>query len=251
MEKKMDCKDNSHSGGGVSGGIAARLENFWYHYKWHTIAAIFALFVIIVCTVQCATNTKYDIQVLYAGDHVFSRTSSDGTRPEYADMSYTLGGFADDYDKNGETNVTFLDLCVVNNEEYESLENAPPLTRVQEDTTTLKQTLDSSQYYICFLSERLFRQYSEGENNEGRFAKIADYAADGHEYDYVSEYGIRLSSLDIKDRPGFAGLDAENTIVCIRNVDVTSMIFRKGESQKLFENSEDMLRALLANESKK
>ena len=247
----MDCKDNSHSGGGVNGGTAARLENFWYHYKWHTIAAIFALFVIIVCTVQCATNTKYDIQVLYAGDHVFSRTSTDGSYPEYIKMSSTLADFADDYDKNGETNVTFLDLCAVNKDEYDKMQSAPPLTRVQEDTTTLKQNMDSSQYYICFLSERLFRQYSEGENNEGRFAKIAGYTVNGREYDYVSEYGIRLSSLDIKDLPGFAGLDAENTIVCIRNVDVTSMIFRKGESQKLFENSETMLRAILAYESKK
>ena len=247
----MDCKDNSHSGGGVSGGVSARLENFWYHYKWHTIAAIFALIVIIVCTVQCATNTKYDIQVLYAGDHVFVRTSPDGSYPEYAQMTSTLADFANDSDGNGETNVTFLDLCAVNNEEYEKMENAPPLTRVQEDTTTLKQNMDSSQYYICFLSERLFRQYSEGENNEGRFAKIADYAADGHEYDYVSEYGIRLSSLDIKDLQGFSGLDAETTIVCIRNVDVTSTFFRKNESQKMFENSEDMLRALLAYESKK
>ena len=247
----MDCKDNSHSGGGVSGGTTARLENFWYHYKWHTIAAIFAIFVIIVCTVQCATNTKYDIQVLYAGDHVFSRTSTDGSYPEYIKMSSTLADFADDYDSNGETNVTFLDLCVVNKDEYDKMQSAPPLTRVQEDTTTLKQNMDSSQYYICFLSERLFRQYSEGENNEGRFAKIAGYTVNGREYDYVSEYGIRLSSLDIKDLPGFAGLDAENTIVCIRNVDVTSMVFRKGESQKLFENSEDMLRTILAYESKK
>ena len=227
------------------------LDNFWYHYKWHTIAAIFALFVIIVCTVQCATNTKYDIQVLYAGDHVFSRTSTDGSYPEYIKMSSALADFADDYDKNGETNVTFLDLCAVNKDEYDKMQSAPPLTRVQEDTTTLKQNMDSSQYYICFLSERLFRQYSEGENNEGRFAKIAGYTVNGREYDYVSEYGIRLSSLDIKDLPGFAGLDAENTIVCIRNVDVTSMIFRKSESQKLFENSENMLRALLAHESKK
>ena len=141
----MDCKDNSHSGGGVSGGTAARLENFWYHYKWHTIAAIFALFVIIVCTVQCASNTKYDIQILYAGDHVFGRTSTDGSYPEYLKMSSTLADFADDYDKNGETNVTFLDLCAVNKDEYDKLQSAPPLTRVQEDTTTLKQTMDSSQ----------------------------------------------------------------------------------------------------------
>ena len=133
--------------------------------------------------------------------------------------------------------------------EYEKMQNAPPLTRVQEDTTTLKQNMDSSQYYICFLSERLFRQYSEGEKNEGRFANITSYAAEGREYDYVSEYGIRLSSLDIKDLPGFAGLDAENTIVCIRNVDVTSMVFRKSESQKLFANSEAMLRELLSYKS--
>ena len=56
---------------------------------------------------------------------------------------------------------------------------------------------------------------------------------------------------DIKDLQGFSGLDAETTIVCIRNVDVTSTFFRKNESQKMFENSEDMLRALLAYESKK
>ncbi len=249
----MDCKDNSQSGGGVNGGVSARLENFWYHYKWHTIAAIFALIVIVVCTVQCATNTKYDIQVLYAGDHVFVRTSPDGSYPEYAQMTSTLADFTKDYDGNGETNVTLLDLCDVTSEEYEKMENAPPSTRVYEDKTTLEQTMKSSQYYVCILSERLFEQYSGSEKYaEGLiFAKISDYAADDREYDYVSEYGIRLSSLDIKDLPGFSGLDAENTVVCIRKIDLTTSFFRKGESQKMFENSEDMLRALLAYESKK
>ena len=244
----MDCKDNSHSGGGVSGGFTARLENFWYHYKWHTIVAIFVLIVVTVCTVQCATNTKYDVQVLYAGDHVFGRTSSDGSYPEHVKMSTTLADFADDYDGNGETNVTFLDLCVINDEEYENMENAPTLTRVQEDTTTLGQNMSSGQYYICFLSERLFKQYSEGEKNQGRFAKIEDYVAEDREYDYVSEYGIRLSSLDIKGLPGFSGIDAENTVVCIRNIDALSLMVNKKESEQNFANAEDMLRALLSYE---
>ena len=233
----MDCKDNSHSGGGVSGGVAARLENFWYHYKWHTIAVIFALIVITVCTVQCATNTKYDIQVLYAGDHVFGRTSSDGSYPEYITMVSTLEDFAKDYDSNGETNVTFLDICPARN---------------YDDMTMLETNMNTSDYYICLMSEELFLQYSvvDGNKNLGRFRRISDYAPAGKDYDYVSEYGIRLSSLDIKDLPGFAGLDAENTVLCIRNVSAMSIISNKKTSEKQFANSEDMLRALLAYQKK-
>ena len=233
----MDCKDNSQSGGGVSGGFGARFENFWYHYKWHTIAAIFALIVIIVCTVQCATNTKYDIQVLYAGDHVFGRTSSDGSYPEYITMVSTLEDFAKDYDGNGETNVTFLDICPARN---------------YDDMTILETNMNTSDYYICLMSEELFLQYSvvDGNKNLGRFRRISDYAPAGKDYDYVSEYGIRLSSLDIKDLPGFAGLDAENTVLCIRNVSAMSIISNKKTSEKQFANSEDMLRALLAYQKK-
>ena len=233
----MDCKDNSQSGGGVSGGFSARFENFWYHYKWHTIAAIFALIVIIVCTVQCATNTKYDIQVLYAGDHVFGRTSSDGSYPEYITMVSTLEDFAKDYDGNGETNVTFLDICPARN---------------YDDMTILETNMNTSDYYICLMSEELFLQYSvvDGNKNLGRFRRISDYAPAGKDYDYVSEYGIRLSSLDIKDLPGFAGLDAENTVLCIRNVSAMSIISNKKTSEKQFANSEDMLRALLAYQKK-
>ena len=233
----MDCKDNSHSGGGVSGGVAARLENFWYHYKWHTIAAVFALFVIIVCTVQCATGTKYDIQVLYAGEHMFGRTSPDGTYPEYMNMVSTLTDFAEDYDGNGETNVTFLDVCPAKN---------------YDDLTILENNMNMSDYYICLLSEELFLQYStvDGNKNLGRFRRISDYTAKGKDYDYVSEYGIRLSSLDIKDLPGFAGLDDEDTVLCIRNVSAMSTISTKKTSEEQFANSEDMLRALLAYEKK-
>ena len=231
--------------------FAERLSNFWYHYKWHTIAAIFIVIVVSVCTIQCATNTKYDIQILYAGNHAFARTSSDGGYPEYTTMVSSLANFAEDYDGNGETSVSFLDLYVINKEEYAELESdpdkaTPSLSLIQENTTMLKNNLDMSEYYVCFLSERLFKQYSEGEANLGRFATIADYTADGHEYDFVSEYGIRLSSLDIKDQPGFAHLDAEDTVVCIRKIGAWSKIFSNAQSEEQFARSEDFLRTLLA-----
>ena len=245
---------NRDNGIAVEGGFSKRLENFWYHYKWHTIAALFVIVVISVCVTQCATNTRYDIQVLYAGNHAFGRTSEDGGYSEYATMMSTLRDFADDYDENGETNVSFLDLYLLTKDEIAELEKNPETNApvsyqlLQENTAMLKNNLDMSEYYVCFLSERLFRQYSEGEANKDRFARIESYTAEGGEYDYVSEYGIRLSSLDIKELPGFSHLDAEDTVVCIRRVSAMSVMVAGKASQRQFENGEKMLRAILSYE---
>ncbi len=245
---------NRDNGIAVEGGFSKRLENFWYHYKWHTIAALFVIVVISVCVTQCATNTRYDIQVLYAGNHAFGRTSEDGGYSEYATMMSTLRDFAEDYDENGETNVSFLDLYLLTKDEIAELEKNPETNApvsyqlLQENTAMLKNNLDMSEYYVCFLSERLFRQYSEGEANKDRFARIESYTAEGGEYDYVSEYGIRLSSLDIKELPGFNHLDAEDTVVCIRQVSAMSVMVAGKASQRQFENGEKMLRAILAYE---
>ena len=255
MDEKRD-KYEGDVGIKVTGGFPEKLANFWYHYKWHTIALLFTVFVIVVCTVQCASNTRYDIQVLYAGNHAFGRTSDDGGFSEYATAVSTLESLTKDHDGNGEVNVTFLDLYLLTKDEIAEIEKAPDSNQLsyqllQENSTMLKNNLDMSDYYVCFLSERLFRQYSEGEANLGRFAKISGYAKDGAEYDYVSEYGIRLSSLDVKDLPGISLLDADDTVVCIRNVSAMSSMFGRDTSEEQFRRGEDMLRTILSYTSSK
>ena len=47
------------------------LDNFWYHYKWTTIIAVFALFVVLVCTLQMCNKDKNDVSVLSAGPEYF------------------------------------------------------------------------------------------------------------------------------------------------------------------------------------
>ena len=235
----------------VRGGFYDKLSNFWYHYKWQTIVLFFTIFVIIVCAAQCAGNTRYDIQVLYAGNHAFGRVSEDGGFSEYSTAVSSLAELAEDYDKNGEVNVSFLDLYLLTSEEIAEIESDPDASRLsyqllQENSSMLKSNLDMSDYYVCFLSERLFIQYSEGDSNLGRFAKIAEYTAVGKEYDFVSEYGIRLSSLDVKNMPGLSSLDAEDTVVCIRNVSAASSIFGKETSTEQFQRGEELLRKILS-----
>jgi len=46
------------------------LDNFWYHYKWHTIAIGFFLFVFVVCFVQCSTSQgAADLRIAYVGGY--------------------------------------------------------------------------------------------------------------------------------------------------------------------------------------
>ena len=244
--------EEKRGGNGIAnaGTLAAKLDNFWYHYKWHTIITAFVVFVIAVCSIQCAGNTDYDIQILYAGNHAFGRTSIDGGYSEYMETVSSFTALSKDYDENGSVDISFLDLYLLSKEEIAEIENdsenSVPHRLLQENTTMLKNNLDMSEYYVCFLSERLFRQYSEGEGNLGRFAKISNYTADGVTYDFVSEYGIRLSSLNIKDMPGLSNLDADDTIVCIRNISAMSSMFSKKQSEIQFARSEDFLRALLS-----
>ncbi len=44
-----------------------KLDNFWYYNKWKVLAGLFALFVLIVCLVQCATRENTDVALIYGG----------------------------------------------------------------------------------------------------------------------------------------------------------------------------------------
>lgn len=45
--------------------LRAKVENIWYHYKFHIIVGVFLLATLIVCLHSCVEKPKYDIQVFY------------------------------------------------------------------------------------------------------------------------------------------------------------------------------------------
>lgn len=56
------------------------LDNFWYHYKWHTIIALFFVFVLLVCLGQCNSKDATDLTVAYAGGKTLSGNEILGVR---------------------------------------------------------------------------------------------------------------------------------------------------------------------------
>ena len=137
-----------------SGSIAAKLDNFWYHYKWHTIITLFVVIVITVCAVQCAGNTDYDIQVLYAGNHHFARTASDGGFSDYLETVSSFSDLADDYNEDGEVNVSFLDLyCLKRGDRAEGV------VRGEGCRGEVSRKLDGLK--ICTILEHPFTKFSQ------------------------------------------------------------------------------------------
>lgn len=43
--------------------LQKKWDNYWYYYKWHTIAGIFVLIVLVVSISQCAKRPNYDTTI--------------------------------------------------------------------------------------------------------------------------------------------------------------------------------------------
>ena len=58
--------------------LKEKLQNFWYHYKWHSIVALFLAVAILICSLQFCKKEKYDAYVAYIGSKQIGRTTENG-----------------------------------------------------------------------------------------------------------------------------------------------------------------------------
>ena len=155
------------------------LDNFWYHYKWHSIIALFLIFAVVICTFQMCTKTSYDIHILYAGGYEIKRTSSDGDVSPISETVSTLRNHAaSDFDGDGKVNVSFRDLFVLTEEEIKGITAADKNKEINyylinENNKILRDTLTYSNYYLCFISPALYEEYKVIDGIE-IFVPLAD-----------------------------------------------------------------------------
>ncbi len=81
--------------------FSEKVKNYWYHFKWHTIATIFMALIITVLTVQCVNREKYDFKVVYFGYNAVLDVNLKSAE-KY------LENFATDIDGDGNVNVMII-----------------------------------------------------------------------------------------------------------------------------------------------
>lgn len=78
-------------------------DNFWFQYKWHVIAIVAVTVILSVLITQCATRTKYDLEVVY-----FTYTAVlDEQTEKIADY---MQKYAEDINGDGEVNVQVVNV---------------------------------------------------------------------------------------------------------------------------------------------
>ena len=243
----MENKENYEGDIKIKSPFLEKFDNFWYHYKWHTIAGLCAVIILTVLLFQTCSKASYDGYILYAGPYKISSSSQNGNSSPYSNAITALKKVCEDANNDKNVNVTLLNLYISNQEEAKELygegaDISNSMTLIQEDTERLGQMLLYGDYYVCFLSERLFLQYEE--LYEGAlFADVSGYLGDG-DYELAGEHGVYLRSLDFYSLPEICNLP-DDTVVCLRqNSDVTSF-FNKAQSQKNFKNGEKIFNNIL------
>ncbi len=229
--------------------VLSWLDNFWYHYKWHSIVALFLVLVIVVCSFQMCSKESYDTHIMYAGHKRILHTSEDGDIPEYNIIISSLKRISEDSDGDGKISPAFSDLFVMSDEMKEKIEaELDKGEQVNEsllstDRKTLTDRMMYSEYYVCLLAEDVYRDYRVISDID-MFLPLAPYTSEGGEYEWAGEDAIYLRSTPFYEMAGICELP-EDTVICLRMKSQMSAVFGGDKNDEMFARAEDVVRRML------
>ena len=229
-----------------------KIENFWYHYKWHSLIALFLVLTVVICSVQMCGREEYDVYVLYAGPDDVQMTASEGLS-DYRILHSSLKLVTADYDENGSVTPNLQTLFLPSEEQIQQInqmhkeENTGKEVQTQlvmQNAEQFDGLMTISEYYLCFLSEENYLSYRA--KTDGFFVSLTSYVAgaDVTYYEGATD-AVYLHSTALGSLPGFEVLD-EGTLICLRSVsEVAKRADRKG-SEKNFFRAEQTLKNIFA-----
>lgn len=206
-------------------GTQKWFENYWYHYKWHTIAGLFILFMAVTLIRDMVTREKYDAEMMMTGQAYVDYTVSER-------MSLLLSQYAEDYDKNGEINVGIF-------------ANTFPADAAQAEMMMAAQTklmaeLSDGRSMVMILDDYTYSLIDDG-NEDGFFVDISVYSDKA----YDGGTKLRLADTPLGSDPGIEPI-AESYFLVLRSPD-TRAANRNEEAVANYQNQVALLKNLLAD----
>lgn len=100
-----------------------KLQNYWYHFKWHTIAGVLLIAILSVLIVQCASRQNYDFITV-----VYTHTPIESGRMEK--IEEYLERFGEDIDGDGKVSIEVVN-CSFADTQSNSMTNQAAVAKVQ------------------------------------------------------------------------------------------------------------------------
>lgn len=201
----------------------SKLENIWYHYKFHICMAAVAIVTVVICVTQLVTKDESDYYAIYAGPEIFA----------YQDVKYierALASVGEDRTGDKQVTVTLKDIVMLSPEELEEAKSQGAKFNnefLQTSMTEFNQQIFTGDSVICLLSPYMY----ENVHEEGGFLPLSEIFDEIPDSAY-DDCGIILSETDFgKDFQGISALP-DNTILCMRKISTMSAFGSKKKSEK-------------------
>lgn len=125
-------------------------DNFWFQYKWYVVAITAVTVVLAVLITQCATRTKYDMEVVY-----FTYTAALDEQTNA--VAKYIAGYAEDVNGDGEINIQVVN-CSFNGKSGDTQYRYTMMTKLQamiagDQNAMLFITDEDSYKYLADLSD--------------------------------------------------------------------------------------------------
>lgn len=217
------------------------LDNYWYHYKWHTILISFAAVFLIVCITQFSTKEKVDAYVMYAGENSFSVS-------ELYSMEDAFEMISKDYNNDGKKTVKMTDITVMTNEQIKENQKKAEeagnndyyvdMQYMKDMQDKFKMQLTAGEAYLCLLSPEMYALDYEA----GMYMTLAELGISS-EY-AVDDTAIRFKDTDFAEFFTVFQKMPDDTLICFRRMNVASKTKGKKE-QKKYDDQIDLFKSIL------
>lgn len=220
------------------------LDNYWYHYKWHTIILAFALIVVLICTLQMCAKEDADVNILYAGSHSFVESGR-------GELSSAVGAVMPrDYNGDGRKQAGLSTLYILSEEQIKALRHEliesgeeNPLINAgyyAQELNKFYQLLQTGEYSICLMESWIYEKVREN----GVFLPLSEALGSKPDLAY-DDYTIRLSDTAFGCYFTAAAQLPEDTLIAFRRQGSLTSLMNRDRAEKTYAQALETFRAIM------
>ncbi len=193
------------------------LDNYWYHYKWHTIIGAFFALVLTLLLVQCATKQVKEFQILYAGPVVMGQ-EQDAINDAFSSLT--------------DEQVVLHSLWLYTEEQLQEVIQTPSTaSAMASNRESLYTWTQAGENLVYLLDPYWFHQLKE----MGLLRPVAEVLGQTPD-SAIDEYGIRFHDTAFAKHysTAFSALPAD-TILCVRTQPIYRFALGKGKEEQRYQ----------------
>ncbi len=214
------------------------LENYWYHYKWHTIVVSFFALLFLFIFIQCQNTRPNDTVVTYCGPINFlSEEKTEGVRDVFQHV------MPEDFDGNGDKYVEFVRYQVYSEQELQAdLEqndghSSINLAYNNQQVKAFNDFMMTGESSVYLLSPYMY-EYILPRGNLQKLSEVLEHIPSSA-YD---EYAVRLGDTPLYAQESALQILPEDTLVCL----TVPYAIGSSSNAETYSNSVAMFCALVA-----